>query len=236
MLRSAFRKGASALATLSVLSLAASAAPQQNPGQDQGRQGGASKEQGHVRRSESLQKIRGILDNWNSKSWDDILSDNVTLTLKVADVRRSDSGDISMVSLQREVQGKEAVKKALTDLNKNFRTETTIRSEMISGDEAVLLGDVTATGQTKSGQKTDESQQKSAGPREQQKGDQGRQGKQGSDESPQGGAQETPSKSAPVAIHLHFNDSDKVDRMVIACLNPGAMRQSGMDSKQLQQK
>jgi hypothetical protein len=240
MAHSVIRKGIAALAALAALSLGASASPQQESGQDSGRQQGAT-QQGptRVHRSESLQKVRSVIDNMGSKSWDDILSDDVRLTLKTAAAERDDSGNVAMVSYFKQIHGKDAVEKALADIHKNLHTQTTITSELISGDEAVLIGDVTFTRPEGSGKKHHDGHSPSA--------ESGQKGEGGTPEAhPQDqygkaekqSEQGTRTKTLPIAIQLHFNDADKVDRIVITTANVRSAQASSesKESKEPQQK
>jgi hypothetical protein len=235
MAHSVIRKGIAALAALAALSLGASAAPQQGSGQDSGHQQGPTR----VHRSESLQKIRNVLDNLGSKSWDDILSDDVSLTLKTSAAERDDSGNVAMVSYFKQIHGKDAVEKALADIRKNLHTQTTITSELISGDEAVLIGDVTFSRHEGGAMKHHDGHSPSA--------ESGQKGEGGTPEAhpqdPSGKAEKqsdqgTRTKSLPIAIQLHFNDADKVDRIVITTANVRSAQGSGesKESKEPQQK
>lgn len=173
-------------------------------GQPKAAQDQGGRQQDTSMRSDSLRKVREVMSNWESKSWDEILAEDATLTLRLADVVQSADGTPALVALSTDVQGREKVKQALDDLYKQYHRQITITTEMLSGDEAILLGDVRL-----------QSARKGQGqPSKPADADQGK------------AAQKSADNTIPLTIYMHFNQAGKIDRMTVSSLDIETATQS----------
>jgi hypothetical protein len=100
-------------------------------------------------RSESLKQVRNAVEQWSSQSWDEVLADDVRLGLRMTQRTSREDGTTIMTSTRTDVIGKEKVKQALTKLHQEYGGRVTITSEFLSGQRAVLIGEVAPAGEGK---------------------------------------------------------------------------------------
>lgn len=140
-------------------------------------------------RSEPLRQVRKAVDDWSARSWDQALAEDVSLALRKSEMVRQADGTSTLVSFRTVVQGKDKVTRALEKLNEDYAGRIKVTSELLSGRQAVLFGEVRASG-SETPKPAD-----------------------GEAPSPEG---KSPEESFPFAIQLRFDDQGKIDRMVIS--------------------
>lgn len=197
-----------------VLTAGLVAAQQSEPGQGKQQQ---PQQQDEGMRSEALQKVRQVVDNWDAQAWDEVLAEDVSLSLRIADMVQSPDGGSSLVSIRTEVRGRDKVKQALQKLYEGYHKQITIKSELLGQNQAVLMGDV----------KVGEGRERF---RERQDG----QAPQGREQQPREGqeAQKQKDDSVPFIMHMHFNQEGKIDRLNIASFDLKAVGQGRQQQQQ----
>jgi len=103
---------------------------------------GQDQQSSQQHQAQARQMVQDVLSRWDWKTWDQLLADDVTLTLKLGSVMPDQDGQLAAIGLKSEYNGREEAKKALKkvygELKKNFK----IDDEVVSGNEAIFVGDL----------------------------------------------------------------------------------------------
>ncbi|MCI0365302.1 MAG: hypothetical protein L0Y44_07025 [Phycisphaerales bacterium] len=102
--------------------------------------------------AQARQMVQEVLDRWDWKTWDQLLADDVTLTLKLGTVMPDQNGELAALGMETEYNGREDAKKALKKVYGELKKNFTIEDEVISGNEAVFVGDLNVSHKQKQAQ------------------------------------------------------------------------------------
>ena len=92
--------------------------------------------------AQARQMVQDVLNRWDWKTWDQLLADDVRLSLKLGSVMTDQSGQLAAVGLKADYNGREDAKKALKQVYGELKKNFTIDKEVVSGNEAVFVGDL----------------------------------------------------------------------------------------------
>jgi hypothetical protein len=94
--------------------------------------------------------IQRILRNWDLIPWDDLLTDDVTVSVRMGSVGIDRIGDLAAVGGNLQVTGREDAKRVLGLIYDDIKRGLCVTTEILSGFDVVLLGTF-APEQTKEG-------------------------------------------------------------------------------------
>jgi len=86
--------------------------------------------------------IETTLEGWDLLTWNELLADDVVLSLKLGALDVSRIGDIRAVGGNLEVFGKEQAKEVLQKIYADLRNGLSVTTEVVSGYDAILLGNL----------------------------------------------------------------------------------------------
>ena len=86
--------------------------------------------------------IETTLEGWDLLSWNELLADDVRLSLKLGTLDISRLGDLRAASGNLEVLGKTQAREILQSIYGDLREHLTITTEVVSGYDAILLGNL----------------------------------------------------------------------------------------------
>jgi hypothetical protein len=89
-----------------------------------------------------------ILEDWNLITWNELLAEDVTLTLRMGAVGMDKVGDIAAVGGNLEVEGREDAKRVLKSIYGAIKKGLYVTTEVVSGYEVALLGNMALTSTT----------------------------------------------------------------------------------------
>jgi len=88
------------------------------------------------------QMIETTLEGWDLLTWNELLADDVVLSLKLGTLEISRIGDIRAVGGNLEVFGKQQAKEVLQKIYADLRNGLSVTTEVVSGYDAILLGNL----------------------------------------------------------------------------------------------
>ena len=88
----------------------------------------------------NLETAEKAFKAWETRTWDNALASDATLTLKITGVREG-----AIMSADVGYQGREEVKAALEALYKDYKPQTRIHTRISRGPDVVFMGDVSVT-------------------------------------------------------------------------------------------
>jgi hypothetical protein len=80
------------------------------------------------------------LEGWELLSWNELLADDVVLSLKLGAVDASRLGELDAAGGDLEATGRDEAKDVLRAIYSDLRKDLTVTTKVISGYEAILLG------------------------------------------------------------------------------------------------
>jgi hypothetical protein len=86
--------------------------------------------------------IETTLEGWDLLSWNELLADDVVLSLKLGTLDVSAVGDLRAAGGNLEVSGKKQAKEVLQSIYGDLRSGLTVTTEVVSGYDAILLGNL----------------------------------------------------------------------------------------------
>jgi len=94
--------------------------------------------------AENLARAReltqSILQNWDFITWNELLADDVVLSLRMASVGIDRISDLNAAHGNLQVSGREDVKRVLKSIYGDIKRGLCVTSEILSGYDVVLLG------------------------------------------------------------------------------------------------
>jgi hypothetical protein len=86
--------------------------------------------------------VETTLEGWDLLSWNELLADDVRLSLKIGALDVSRMGNLRAASGNLVVVGKEQAKEILKDIYGEARKGLLVTTEVVSGYDAILLGNL----------------------------------------------------------------------------------------------
>jgi len=96
--------------------------------------------------AENLARVREtvqmVLRDWEWMTWDQLLADDVALSLRLDASAVNEAGGLGGVAGDLQVRGREEAKRVLSSIYGDLRSGLSVTSEMVSGYAAALLGNL----------------------------------------------------------------------------------------------
>jgi hypothetical protein len=86
--------------------------------------------------------VQMVLQDWDFMSWNELLSDDVLLSLKLGSAGFDQIGDLGAVGGNLQVSGREDVKRVLKSIYGDLKNRTSVTTEVVSGYDVALLGNL----------------------------------------------------------------------------------------------
>jgi hypothetical protein len=83
---------------------------------------------------------QSILQNWDFITWNELLADDVVLSLRMASVGIDRIGDLDAAGGNLQVSGREDAKRVLKSIYGDIKRGLCVTSEILSGYDVALLG------------------------------------------------------------------------------------------------
>ena len=83
-----------------------------------------------------------MLRNWDWMTWNEILADDVVLSLGLGAAGINQVGDFSAVGGNLQVTGREDARRVLKSIYDDLRSGLTVTTEIVSGHDVALLGNL----------------------------------------------------------------------------------------------
>ncbi|HEV2968419.1 MAG TPA: hypothetical protein VGY55_00430 [Pirellulales bacterium] len=99
--------------------------------------------------AQARQMVRGVLNHWDFKTWNQLLADDVVFNVRLGTATKDSAGDPALVGMNAEYQGREAAKKALRDIYGDLHKDFRITTEITRGSEVVLMGELVVESKAK---------------------------------------------------------------------------------------
>ena len=87
--------------------------------------------------------VKGIVRDWNWMTWNDLLADDVVLSVKLGSVALNAFGDLSAVGGNLQVVGRDEAKRVLKSIYGDLKKNVYVTAEVVSGCNFALLGNLT---------------------------------------------------------------------------------------------
>ena len=84
--------------------------------------------------------VQIFLSEWNSMTWDELLSDDVVLTLRLGAVGIDEVGEFDLVGGNLQVLGREDAKQVLTSIDPELSGGLSVTTELVGEYDVALLG------------------------------------------------------------------------------------------------
>ena len=85
---------------------------------------------------------QNILQNWNFMMWNELLADDVVLSLRLESVGVDCIGDLNVAGGNLQVVGREDAKRVLKKIYADIKRDLRVTTEFLSGYEVALLGNM----------------------------------------------------------------------------------------------
>ena len=85
---------------------------------------------------------QSILQDWDLITWNELLADDVTLTLRMGAIGADRFGDIAAAGGNLEVEGREDAKRVLKSIYGFIKSGLYVTTEVVSGYEVALVGNM----------------------------------------------------------------------------------------------
>jgi hypothetical protein len=86
--------------------------------------------------------IETILEGWDLLTWNELLADDVALSVRLGTVDLNRTGDLHGLCADLQVTGRDEVKRVLRGIYSDLRKGLLVTTEVISGYDAVLVGNL----------------------------------------------------------------------------------------------
>ena len=87
--------------------------------------------------------VQMVLRDWDWMSWNELLADEIVLSLKLGSIGIDQLGDVGAVDGNLRITGLEDAKRALKSIYSELKNGLAITTEIVSGYDAALLGSFT---------------------------------------------------------------------------------------------
>ena len=87
--------------------------------------------------------VETTLEGWDLLTWNELLADDIVLSLRLSTLDISRLGDLRGVGGNIEVTGKNQAKDLLKSIYGDLRKDLSVTTEVVSGYDAILLGNLT---------------------------------------------------------------------------------------------
>jgi hypothetical protein len=84
--------------------------------------------------------VQFILGDWDLMSWDELLADDVVLTLRLSAAGIDEVGDLAAIGGELEAVGREDAARVLRSIYQQLMGGLSVVTEMVSGYDVTLLG------------------------------------------------------------------------------------------------
>ena len=85
---------------------------------------------------------QSILQNWDFITWDELLADDVVLSMRMATVGIDRVGDFEAIGGNLRVVGRDDVRRLLKTIYSDIKRDLRVTTEFVSGYDVVLLGKI----------------------------------------------------------------------------------------------
>ena len=85
---------------------------------------------------------RSVLNHWDFTSWNQLLADNIALSIRLGTAAKDSNGDPALLGMKIEYKGRDAAKKALREIYGDLHKEFQVTTEIARGPDVVLLGEL----------------------------------------------------------------------------------------------
>jgi hypothetical protein len=86
--------------------------------------------------------VQMILQDWDFMTWNELLADNIALSIKLGAVGFDRIGDLGGVDGSLEVSGRDEAKRVLKGIYSDLKDQTSVTTEVVSGYDVALLGNL----------------------------------------------------------------------------------------------
>ena len=86
--------------------------------------------------------VQMILQDWDFMSWNELLADDIVLSLKLGAVGSDRVGGLGGVGGNVQVSGREDAKRVLKSIYRDLKNRTSVTTEVVSGYNVALLGNL----------------------------------------------------------------------------------------------
>jgi len=93
---------------------------------------------------------QSILDNWDFITWNELLADDIVLSLRLESIGVECVGDLSIAGGNLRVVGREDAKRVLKSIYADVKRDLRVTTEFLSGYHVALLGSMALGGFGKS--------------------------------------------------------------------------------------
>jgi hypothetical protein len=94
------------------------------------------------RQSQAVEMVQDVLGAWDLKTWNELLADDVVVTLNVGAVASGADGEIVPAGAKIQVTGRDAAKEALREVYGDLKKDVSITGQLLDGYEAILFGEL----------------------------------------------------------------------------------------------
>jgi hypothetical protein len=88
--------------------------------------------------------VQRVLSKWDFKTWNQLLAEDVVLTLRLGAVA-ADDGGVSAVGTKIEVTGRDDAKESLREVYGDLKRDVSITGKLVAGNEAIFFGELNVT-------------------------------------------------------------------------------------------
>jgi hypothetical protein len=88
--------------------------------------------------------VETTLEGWDLLTWNELLADDVVLSLKLGSLDISRFGDLRGAGGDLDVTGKARAREVLQSIYGDFRKDLAVTTEVVSGYDVILLGNLAA--------------------------------------------------------------------------------------------
>ena len=86
--------------------------------------------------------VQMVLRDWDWLTWNDLLTDDVVLSIRLSAVGIKQVGEFGAVGGKLQVTGRDEAKRVLKSIYSDFRSGLSVTTEIISGYDVALLGNL----------------------------------------------------------------------------------------------
>ena len=97
------------------------------------------------RQSQAVEMVQDVLDEWDFKTWNQLLAEDVVLTLNLGAVATDADGKFAALGTKIQATGRDAAKEALRDVYGDLKKDVSITGQLLAGYEAILFGELNVT-------------------------------------------------------------------------------------------
>jgi hypothetical protein len=95
--------------------------------------------------AQAKQMVQGVLNQWDFKTWNQVLAEDVTLNFKLGTVGINSTGLPAAAGADLEARGRDDAKKVLKQVYGDLKKNVKITGEVAYGYDVILLGELNVT-------------------------------------------------------------------------------------------